>query len=303
MSARNENLMPDFCNRRNPFHYTTAINLLISKGVDPHLIDILAIGKYENYKGEVRSQIPEPGSVLRSETNIRLEIGFSSAVDLMPYQFFYGLHGRDAGGGWEENARHMMAPFDGAVIRYEAVMRYLTLKYNFGVMDEEYILQYLKLFDFDLNRETGSDTEAQLWAALMPIFNEWAGNPKNVEKVLKRVFGYRFKIVENAERTYKIPDSMRYHLGTKTGRLGHESILGKSFTERDSCYSIRILDIRQDEVEKFLSGAPLRKKLETVLELCMPSNLEYRISFITSGRGTKIGDKSTGAYLGYATRL
>lgn len=303
MTHTRENTMPDFCNRRNPFHYTTAINLLISKGIDPDGIDLLAVGEYENYKGEVRSQKPEPGVVLRSDTRILLEVGFSSAVDVMPYQFFYGLRGRKAGAQWETAARHLMAPFDGAVIRHESIARYLALRYNFAVQDSDHVRQYMKLFDFDLEVETGDSSMAQVWAALLPVFNEWSGNPTEVEKVLARVFGYRFRIIENTEWEFAVPSEMRYTLGSKTGRLGHESVIGATFSERDTSYCVQIHGIRQEDVHTFLPGGRLRGRLEKILALCMPSHFNYSISFITTGRGIKIGDRQTGAFLGFATRL
>lgn len=302
MESRDAQIMPDFCDRRNHFHYTTAIIMLLSRGVNIDKIDILAAGEYENYKGEIRSQVPEAGTRLTPESEVRLEVGFSSAVDIFPYQFFYGLHGKSSGEGWETNARQLMAPFDGAVVRHEALMRLLTLKYNFSIGDEGFNRRFLDLFDFDTERETaGSDTA--LWATLMPGFNAWSGNPDEAEKVLGRIFGYRFRLVENIQSRHDIPDEMKYSLGTKTGRLGRETVLGRRFTEFDSSFGVQILDVKQEDVANFLPGRPLRKKLDATLRLILPEQMDYRISFVTAGRGTKIGDKKTGAYLGYATRL
>ncbi len=53
MTQADQKIMPDFCNRRYPFHYTTAISVLAKMGVDVNDIDILAIGTYENYRGEI----------------------------------------------------------------------------------------------------------------------------------------------------------------------------------------------------------------------------------------------------------
>ena len=39
-----------------------------------------------------------------------------------------------------------MAPFDGSVVKYEALAHYLTLKYKFGVADRTQILDFLGLF-------------------------------------------------------------------------------------------------------------------------------------------------------------
>ncbi len=99
-----EYLMPYFCNRRFPFHYTTALCVLMKMGLDITQVDILAIGEFENYKGEVLEQEPAPGRVITAETTVRLKVGYPSAVDFMPYQFFYGLTGSGArSSDWERS--------------------------------------------------------------------------------------------------------------------------------------------------------------------------------------------------------
>lgn len=302
MDAKNVQTMPDFCNRRNQYHYTTAIIMLMNRGIDIDKIDILAVGEYENYKGEIRTQSPKPGTALRSDTEVKLEVGFSSAVDIMPYQFFYGLHGRLGGKAWEMAARQFMSPFDGAVIRHEALLRFMSLRYNFSINDDSFNRRFLGLFDFNVEKET-TDSDTALWSTLMPGFNNWSGNTEEAQKVLGRIFGYQFRLVENIQSVHEIPEEMQYTLGTKTGRLGLETVLGRTFEEYDTSFGVQIIGVRQEDVAEFLPGRPKRKKLDAILRLILPEQMDYRISFVTAGRGTKIGDKTTGAYLGYATRI
>ncbi|MEZ5360353.1 MAG: type VI secretion system baseplate subunit TssG [Candidatus Zixiibacteriota bacterium] len=302
MEAKRTHTMPDFCSRRNQYHYTTAIIMLMNRGVDIDKIDILAVGEYENYKGEIRTQSPKPGTPLMRDTAVRLEVGFSSAVDIMPYQFFYGLQGHRSGEGWEMSARQFMSPFDASVIRHEALLRFMALRYNFSINDDAFNRRFLGLFDFNVEKETTGGDSA-LWATLMPGFHSWSGNAKEVEKILERIFGYTFRLVENIQSIYDIPEDMHYRLGTKTGRLGHETVLGRKFEEYDTSFGVQIHGVKQEEVAEFLPGRTKRKNLDTILRLMLPEQMEYRISFVTTGRGTKIGDKKTGAYLGYATRL
>ena len=73
----------------------------------PEQIDILAVGEYQNYRGEILRQEPEAGEDVRYDTRIKLEVGFYSAVDQMPYQFFYGMHGiTESTGEWEDKATY-----------------------------------------------------------------------------------------------------------------------------------------------------------------------------------------------------
>jgi hypothetical protein len=299
-----EGKMPDLCSRRCPFHFATALILLNRMGVDLSRIDLLAAGEHEDYKGEVREQQPAPGAILDARTRITLKVGFPSAVDQTPYQFFYGFSGiRNRGAEWETHARELMAPFDGAQIRREATSRYESLKYGLGMIDEEHLIQYLQLFDFAFPDGLFDLREAVLWSSLLPTFHEWAGNAQRVAEVLTLMLGHRFRIVENVSSTFAIPGGIQYRLGSKSGRLGQESILGVTFTECDTTYAVVIGGIRRTELKHFLPGQPGRRKLDWMLGICMPSDLEYTIRFEVDDRAMIIGKQHNGAFLGCSTHL
>jgi len=304
MTAAGERKMPNLCHRLYPFHYTTALNLLAKLGVDINRIELLAVGEYENFKGEIMTQIPAPGTPLTASTRVVLEVGFSSAVDIMPYQFFYGLYGRVARGkDWELNARHLMAPFDAAVIRRNAVTRLEALRFAFNVVDEDHLDRFLSLFDFHIDRGARTVNEALAWGALLPVFHMWAGNPDRVAQVLGLLFGYTFRIVENAPAEFPIPDGIRYRLGMKSGRLGRETIIGRTFTESDSTYEVIVSGLPRDAMTAWLPGGTSRKKLDWVLRVCMPGNLGYRLRFEVGDRAAVLGGKKKGSYLGYSAHL
>jgi len=295
-------IMPDFCNRQFPFHYTTALNNLMKMGINIRKVNLLADGEYENYKGEVREQNPAPGTEIGTNSKITLKIGLSSAVDYMPYQFFYGLFGvRQSDRGWEDRARRLMAPFDAAVARHDANTRYQILKYEGGIVEEEYLRRVLELYGFTLPDSIKDIGEIVFLFSIFPFFNYWGGNPPLVEKVLQFFFNYRFKIVENSRSEYKIPDSVQYRLGTKSGRLGKESVVGRSFTECDSSYDVIISGVKAKEVPGFQPGKPLRKKLDWILDFCMPGNLDAKIKIKVDVQKTKVGNESKNCYLGYSS--
>ncbi|MCX6826027.1 MAG: type VI secretion system baseplate subunit TssG [candidate division Zixibacteria bacterium] len=304
MNEKSIALMPDFCSRRYPFHHITALNTLMKLGIDINRVDILAVGESENYKGEVREQWPAPGTPLQADIKIVLKVGCRSAVDYMPYQFFYGLKGgRTHSGEWEELARGLMAPFDASVIRHNAQSRYQTLKYNLSLIEFEHVSAFLRLFDFDICRENTPIAESIIWSTLFPFFHFWAGNPELVTRVLELIFGYKFKIIENVKSEYEIPKEIQYQLGARIGRLGRETVVGRTFSELDSGYELVIRGIKPEEVIQFLPGKPLRKKLETIISICMPNNLECHYRFEVLGRGIVVGQEKKKSYLGYATHI
>ncbi len=306
MPGTKEKIMPDFCSRRLPFHYVTAVNLLMKMGVDPFTIQIRAEGEYENYRGQVHGQSPDPGATIRPDTKITLNAGFSSAVDLFPYQFFYGFKGiTDRGGdGWENQAREFMAPFDGAVVKYEALAHYLTLKYKFGVADRAQILGFLGLFGFaPPDAKTIPLDELMVWVGLMPAFNFWSGNAELVGRIIGLIFKCDVRILENTPNTYDVPENLHYKLGSAGAALGRDTIIGSSFTEFDSGCEIHIRDIPREQLMEFLPGRPLRKKLDWLLSFCLPGSLIPVIRVSGRREELKLGAKQEKTFLGYASYL
>ncbi|MBU8933886.1 MAG: type VI secretion system baseplate subunit TssG [candidate division Zixibacteria bacterium] len=301
MTTANESVMPDLCHRRFPFHCVTALVLLKKLGVDVTQVNMRAVGCYENYKGEVLEQSPAPGTPLTSGVSISLDIGQWSAVDILPYQFFYGMTGiTNRTGGWEDDARALMAPFDAAIVRGKANADFEMLKYALSTIDYQHLKRFLGLFDIDHRRDMADRREANFWAALMPTHHLWAGNPVLISRILQHMFGHKFSIHENMPSSQNIPPAIRSRLGTKYSRLSSELVLGKSFTEYDSTYNI-ICETRSDDIKNWLPGKKKRKKLERILNMCMPGNLEYWIRIRVKRDPLVLGATSGKAYLGYGT--
>ena len=273
-------------------------------GVDPGRIEILAVGEYKNYRGQVHAQTPAPGTEISSDTPIVLEVGYPSAVDWMPYQFYYGLGGlRDSNTTWEDNARRMMAPFDAAVVRYNAIAHFEDMKYQLAFVHENQLKRFNALFDFIPNGIALTLEEMLRWAVLLPTFHDWSGNAEKTAQVLSSFFGLQFTIVENTCGTFEIPKELRYHLGQGQGRLGRKTIVGKSFTEYDSSCEVIISGIKSKRVEEYLPGRKKRKKLDWMLKICLPGNFNYRLSFRVTDRQTRVGDRESGGLMGYTSYL
>lgn len=302
-SRRREIIMPDFCSRRFPFHYFTALNNLQKIGIEPERVRILAIGEFENYRGEVRRQEPEPGTVVTGETDIVLEVGYPGIVDLMPYQFFYGLRGvTKSSSAWEDNARKFMAPFDASVVRRLSLAKYLDLKFNFSFLEEDQIRRFLDFFEFDFSLVEGIE-ELHQWLDLLPFFSTWGGNAKMTAWVLKMLFGYDFELLENRVSYHDIPEEYHYKLGSRQDPLGRGTILGRRFRDFDSACTVIISGFDNNEIVSLLPNGKKRKKIERILEWCMPSNLESEIKLKAQTIRPKLGEEANQARLGCATFL
>ncbi|MBD3258805.1 hypothetical protein GF377_10255 [candidate division GN15 bacterium] len=297
-------VMPNLVNRKAPMDYVAALVLLARLGVDLNRIEILAAGEYENYKGEIRSQTPEPGEPIGPDTQVALEVGFPSAVDQMPYQFFYGLeHRADVGREWERRSRELMAPFDAAVIRYEGMVEQQSLRLALSHFDKLQIDRLLKVFGLPPLRIELDERELMLLVSLLPRYNEWAGNAEQLTEVLGTFFGFKCRVIENIPRRYDTPQRLWYRLGDRGAGLGRETLVGSSFTESDSACLLVIYDLEPDRVQQLLPGKPLRGKLDWFLRLSMPGLVLCDVRLRPRETGITLGGKPRPTYLGLASCL
>ena len=195
-----------------------------------------------------------------------------------------------------------MAPFDAATVRGQANADYEMLKFALSTIDYEHLQRFLGLFDIDSRHDVADRKEANFWAALMPTHHIWAGNPHFTARILQYMFGNKFTIRENIPTSFDIPLAIRSHLGSRFSRLGSELIPGKSFTENDSGYKVEC-DVKPNDIRDWLPGKKKRKKLERILNMCMPGNLEYSIKIRVKQEPSVLGTTSKTAYLGFGTYL
>ena len=223
----------------------------------------------------------------------------------MPYQFFYGLQGiRDTDNTWEDEARCLMAPFDAATIRYEAAMRMHSLRNSFGVTDEDHLKRFMALFEFDFADGEKSGSDMSFLAAILPSINRWGGNPETVSAVLERLTGFEVRMKENVSARTEIPSEIGYRLGSRTGRLGCETIIGASFEESDSTYEVSFIGVPSGSVGALLPGGKVRRQVERFLDFCMPGDLDYRILVkVDRSSRRRAHTERTMGHLGYSAYL
>ncbi len=295
--------MPDFCNRKRPVHLVTGLAILQKFGVDISRIAMVAEGEYENYKGEIRKQEPAAGEAITAATEVKLWVGVYTAVDHLPYQFFHGFGGVDQSATWEQNARHLFAPFDAALLSSRAKALHEGVKYNFGSIDEDHFRRFLALFEQNLARTKMELRDALLWAGLMPTYHHWAGNAEAVGHVLTTFIRLPVTIIESVPRRFDIPSDVQYKLGSGAARLGEATVLGATFVECDAAYAVRVTNVPPERVTDLLPDGGLRTKLEQLLATCMPGHLEHDIEIEVAHATSNLGSAAGDARLGYSLRL
>ena len=83
--------------------------------------------------------------------------------------------------------------------------------------------------------------------------------------------------------------------------LGESLVLGRSFSECDSTYEVVVEEVDIESISSFLPGGMGRRKLEWLLDICMPSNLDRRIRVKTAAKTATIGKGKSESYLGFST--
>jgi hypothetical protein len=304
MNASERLLMPEFTDRHHPFYFTTALSTLIRLGIDLNRVELLAVGLHETYRGEVISQEPKAGTEIAPRTRIRLEVGLESAVDILPYQFFFGFESnRDSTGEWETAGRRLLAPFDSAIIRRRGWEDFRRLSFTLAQSDREQLLRFFELFEFDPKLVGESSRECSLWVALLPLFHYWAGNAALVAKMVTAIFGYPCEIIESARSTTAIPVGLQSRLGHNNCRLGSETILGETFSDIDSGYRVVISDVEPEKALGWLPGKPLFMKLKQLLAMCLPGHLEGEVVVRCRRSPFSTGAAQRTARLGYTTHV
>lgn len=304
MMAAERQLMPQFTDRHQPYHFATALTTLVRLGIDLNRVELLAVGLHESYRGEVLRQEPRAGEELTPRTKIRLEIGVESAVDILPYQFFFGFDAdRDSSGEWELAARRLLAPFDSAVIRRRGWQDFRRLSFTLAQSDRDQLLRFFSLFELDTKLIGDSFRERSLWVALLPLFHYWAGNARLVGDMVTAIFGYSCQILEGTRTTTAIPIRLQSRLGHNNTRLGSETILGESFSDIDSGYRVVLTGVEPEKVSAWLPGKPLHEKLKQLLAICLPGHLEGAIVVRCRRTGFATGAAERTSRLGYTSHV
>jgi len=296
--------MPDLVNPQARLSFIQSLLTLKQCGVEWENVRLLAAGTFENYKGEIVKQKPEPDTELTPNTQITLWIGFTSLFDILPYQLFFGAKEwhRDTA-SLEKRAREFLACFDSFFIRILTQLRYLQLVYDLVIIEKHFCQHFLESFGFPA--DDWEEGEILQWMNFLPTFHLWAGTKKGTEKILSTFLHAQIKIEENIQADDKLPQELRSHLGDNLCRLGENWLLGSRFSECDSAYRINVGPISVEQIKEFLPNKRKRRKMERILALSTPGQLRYKISLKLRQEEKRfaLGMDSKNSSLGYSAYL
>ena len=299
-----KSLMPDLVNPQARIDFVQALLTLKQCGVEWKNMRLFASGTFENYRGEVVKQEPKPKTEITPSTQVTLWLGFPSIFDSLPYQLFFGAKEwhRDTV-NLEQRARKFLACFDSSFIQILSRLEYVLLVYNLVFLEKDFCQHFLEAFGFPISE--WEEEEILLWMTFLPTFHLWAGTREETEKILSTFLQARFNIEENIKGENQLPPELKSRPGEKSNHLGQNWLLGSGLSECDSTYRVNIGPISVDQIKEFLPDQGKRKKLERILALSTPGQLQYKVSLKLRQQDKKfsVGKDSKNSLLGYATYL
>lgn len=296
--------MPDLV---NPLTSTSFVHALISLrrgGANLENVRLLLKGVFENYKGEIIGQLPPPDTEINSNRVIELEVGSQSMVDHLPPSLFFDPRKeyRDFD-KMELRSRNLFSCFDSMMAKIKATLEYILLVYDSVFLEHSFSKKFLGAFG--LPEEGWTSEELFFWTALLPGFHQWAGTKKGTEEVLSKFLGIKIRIEENKRGENGLPIELRSLLGRKSSKLGLDWSLGNCFSECESSFEVVVGPISASEVGDFLPPGLKRKKLDQVLNHCVPGQLRWSVTLKLKQKEKIfcLGENTQNCVLGYSTYL
>lgn len=296
--------LPDLVNPLSPASFAHTLIWLRRCGIDLENVRVLMKGVFENYKGEIIAHSPPAGTEADSSTMIVLEVGCPSMVDLLPPSLFFDPRKkyRDFD-RMELRSRKLFSCFDSAIGKIIAILEYILLVYDSVFLERSFSKEFLGAFGFP--EEGWNSEELFLWTVLLPCFHQWAGTKKGTEEVLSRLLGTKIRIEENKRGDNSLPRKIQSFLGEDSCKLGQNLTLGNSFSECESSFKVVIGPISAYQVHDFLPHGFKKKKLDRILNHCVPGQLRWStaLKLKRKEKDFSLGENTLNCVLGYSTYL
>lgn len=294
--------MPPLANPLSPSSLIHAVLWLKKLGVSADNLRLLFKGVFESYKGEISKHLPSSGMEIDPSTLIQLEVASASMVDQLPFSLFFDPNQKHLDlEKTEFRARELFSIFDATMAKIKTTLEYILLVYNFVFVEPSFSKNFVRAFGFP--EDEWNSEELFFWMLLLPGFHQWAGTKKGTEKVLSIFLGTKVKIEENQRGENSLPVELQSCLGIRGSKLGSDWSLGNSFSECDSSFKVMIGPISATQVRDFLPLRLKRKKLDLILEHCVPGQLRWSIDLKLKRkeRNFSLGENTPNCVLGYST--
>lgn len=296
--------MPQLANPLSPSSLVHAILLLKRSGVSPERVRLLLRGEFESYKGEIAKHLPSAKTEMDPSTLVQLDLASPSMVDQLPPSLFFDPAKKQVDfEKIELRARELFSPFDSAMAKLKASLEYIILVYKFIFTEPLFSKRFINTFNFP--DKEWSPEELFFWMLLLPGFHQWAGTKTGTEKVLSIFLETKVRIKENQIGKNELPRELQSSLGGCGSRLGRDWSLGNHFTECDSSLKVIIGPVSVSKVKDFLPSGIRRKKLDLILDNCVPGQLRWSVTLKIKDkeRSFSLGEQSPNCVLGYSTYL
>lgn len=297
-------IMPDLANPGSSTPFVHKLAGLKRVGVALENVRLLLNGEFENYKGEIIHQLPPPGEEIDPSAVMLLVVGCSSMVDQLPPSLFFVPRKRYVDfDKMELESRKLFSCFDSMMSKIKATLEYILLVYDSVFLERTFSKRFIGAFGFP--EDGWSSEELFFWMMLLPGFHRWAGTKKGTEEVLAQFLNTRVRIKENQKGENNLPIELQSLLGERSNRLGLDWFLGNCFSECESSFKVIIGPVSVSQVRDFLPLGPKRKKLDRILNHCVPGQLRWNVALELKQKEKNftLGETTPNCVLGYSAYL
>ncbi|HBC46670.1 MAG TPA: hypothetical protein DEO84_08370 [candidate division Zixibacteria bacterium] len=294
--------MPDFRDRPDGLSKSLKDSYIFlrSMGFPDRSLFIYPEGEFNNFKGEIIDQKPDPGEMVVSGDRIVLIAAVPGLCELLP-DLFTDHHESyfDEDISPRGATERLFAIFDSAFLKMHCRLEWVRDIYA-GIHPSDQIINYIGSL-LDLPERKLDQIPSEITGFMLPALYGYLGTDSALAAYISAVTGIKAEAIRGDIQKFPIPDKLKNSLGQKA-ILGADLFLGDEFKGAVPEMDLE-LDIDDlDTVERVIPKGRQHSLLMEILGLAMPSCSEI-VGLQSRPDSTQINFESGKSYLGYSSVL
>ena len=257
-------------------------------------------GEFNEFKGEVLGQQPEPGDMISSGNRITLIVAMPGICDAMPD--LYTDHSEDfftEDFNDRTGTRRFFSIFDSALLKMICRLEwirdiYAGAHYSAGLGD------YMGSI-FSIPKKELQEIDPEILGFLLPRLYRYLGIEGAMSVLIETLVGIKTSILLGNDQNFLLPQNVGGQLGKKW-RLGMDMYLGERFKGENPALNIQLEIDDCESVPEIIPGSEGHRLLREILNIMLPYYAEqYRI--VIKPDKTNMHFENDASHLGYSTVL
>jgi hypothetical protein len=273
---------------------------LRSNGFPDRDLFIYPQGEFDNFKGEILDQRPDPGDIVSSGHRVILVAAVRGICELMPDLFtdhredFFQEEFNPRGG-----AKRLFSVFDSAFLKMLCRLEWIRDIYA-GIYSSDEMADYIGVL-LRLPERQMSQIPREVLGFVLPRLYRYLGTEEAMRLYIETVMGIKSDAKAAGWQVFPLPGDRRNSLGGK-GQLGTDFLLGDNFKSAKPALDIHLLLEDLAAVRSVIPGSEGSRLLRKMLEFTIPNEIE-RYSVSLHPNPDNVSFESGASFLGYSTVL